>query len=167
MHGTKRPSNDSRKVVYWRTGSCAFQSHRTWKTWLFSYTSWTFKERQILDSSFACWCTQKPSSTRILRCIKTRPQNARCSPGGSAAIFETTSTTKSAIWKRRKLWLLGRSQVWMAVLQRSPRRNPQAASSSSTSHWPTSLWQTSWSSWQTTSSERWWWFRFPGKRSRK
>ena len=35
--------------------------------------------------------------------------------------------------------------------------------SSSTSHWPTSLWQASWSSWQTTSSERWWWFRFPGK----
>ena len=50
---------------------------------------------------------------------------------------------------------------------RVPRRNPPAASSSSTSQWPTSQWQTSWSSWLPTSSEKWWWFRFPGKNSRK
>ena len=39
---------------------------------------------------------------------------------------------------------------------RDPRRNPPAASSSSTSQWPTSKWQTSWSSWQPTSCETWW-----------
>ena len=50
---------------------------------------------------------------------------------------------------------------------REPRGNPSAASSSSTSQWPTSQWKTSWSSWQPTSSEKWWWFRFPGKNSRK
>ena len=74
---------------------------------------------------------------------------------------------------------------------REPRGNPPAASSSSTSQWPTSQWQTSWSSvcsqidlkclylarigrpdilwfvWLPTSSEKWWWFRFPGKNSRK
>ena len=40
---------------------------------------------------------------------------------------------------------------------REPRRNPPAAfsSSSSTSQWPTSQWQTSWSSWQPTPSEKW------------
>ena len=39
---------------------------------------------------------------------------------------------------------------------REPRRNPQAASSSSssTSQWPTSQWQTSWNSWQPSSSEK-------------
>ena len=35
---------------------------------------------------------------------------------------------------------------------RGSRRNPQAASSSSTSQWQTSRWQTSWSSWQPTAS---------------
>ena len=50
---------------------------------------------------------------------------------------------------------------------RVPRRNLQAASSSSTSQWPTSQWQTSWNSWQPTSSEKWWWFRFREKNSRK
>ena len=35
---------------------------------------------------------------------------------------------------------------------REPWGNPPAASSSSTSQWPTSQWQTSWSSWQPTSS---------------
>ena len=50
---------------------------------------------------------------------------------------------------------------------REPRRNPQAASSSSTSQWPTSQWQTMWSSWQPASSDHWWWFRFPGKNSWK
>ena len=34
---------------------------------------------------------------------------------------------------------------------REPRRNPSAASSSTTSKW-----QTSWSSWQPTSSDEWW-----------
>ena len=50
---------------------------------------------------------------------------------------------------------------------REPRWNPQAASSSSTSQWPTSQWQRSWNSWQPTPSEKWWWFRFAGKNSRK
>ena len=50
---------------------------------------------------------------------------------------------------------------------REPRGNPQAASSSSTSQWPTSQWQTSWNSWQPRSSEKWWWFLFPGRNSRK
>ena len=50
---------------------------------------------------------------------------------------------------------------------REPRGSPQTASSFSTSQWPTSQWQTSWSARQPTSSEKWWWFRFPGKNSRK
>ena len=54
----------------------------------------------------------------------------------------------------------------MAVLQRATE-NPPAASSSSTSQWPTSQWQTSWSSWKPTSSEKWWRFRFLGKNSSK
>ena len=45
---------------------------------------------------------------------------------------------------------------------REPRRNPPEVSSSSTSQW-----KTSWSSWQPTSFEKWWWFRFPGRYSRK
>ena len=49
---------------------------------------------------------------------------------------------------------------------REPRGHPQAASSS-TSQWPTSQWQTCWSSWQPTSSEKWWWFRIPGQNSGK
>ena len=49
---------------------------------------------------------------------------------------------------------------------REPRKKPPS-SSSSTSQRPTSQWQTSWSSWQPTSSETWWWFRFPGKNSKK
>ena len=40
--------------------------------------------------------------------------------------------------------------------------NPQTASSYSTSQW-----HTSWNSWQPTSSEKWWWFRFAGTKSRK
>ena len=54
------------------------------------------------------------------------PENARCSLGGNAAISETdtswtsaTSTTKSAMRRRRKLRLLCRSEDWMAVLQRA------------------------------------------------
>ena len=47
---------------------------------------------------------------------------------------------------------------------RKPRWNPPAASSSSSS---TLQWPTSWSSWQSTSCEKWWWFRCPGKNSRK
>ena len=50
---------------------------------------------------------------------------------------------------------------------REPRRNPLAASSSSTSQWQTSQWQTSRSSWHPTSSGKWWWFRFLGRNSRK
>ena len=48
---------------------------------------------------------------------------------------------------------------------RDPRWNPSAASSSSTSQWKNSQWQTSWSSWQPASSEKRWWFRFLGKNS--
>ena len=39
---------------------------------------------------------------------------------------------------------------------RGPRGNPSAASSSSTSQWQNSQWQTSWSSWYSTSSDTWW-----------
>ena len=39
---------------------------------------------------------------------------------------------------------------------RDPRGNPSAASSSSTSQWKNSQWQTSWSSRQPTSSDKWW-----------
>ena len=82
-------------------------------------------------------------------------KNDRCSLGGNATISETdtsrtstTSTTRSAIRRRRKLRFYVSSENWMAVLQRG--RNPPAASSSSTSQW-----QTSWSSWYFTSSEKW------------
>ena len=64
--------------------------------------------------------------SRICRCIKTMPENARCSPGGDrtnsdtdTSTTSTASTTKSAIRRRRKLRLLCRSQDWMAVLQRA------------------------------------------------
>ena len=50
---------------------------------------------------------------------------------------------------------------------REPGRTPPAACSSSTSQWQASQSQTSWSSWYPTSSEKWWWFRFPGRNSRK
>ena len=136
--GEWQPSDDTFKVVrtrripkviggaqYWRKRSHAFRSHRSWKTWLYSYTSWTVTERQTLDSSFECWWASKASSTatRICRCINTMLQNARRSLGGNATISETdtsrtsaTSTTRSAIRRRRKLRLLCRSQDWMAVL---------------------------------------------------
>ena len=39
---------------------------------------------------------------------------------------------------------------------REPRGHPPAAFSSSTSQWQTSPWQMSWSSWYSTSSEKWW-----------
>ena len=64
-------------------------------------------------------------------------------------------------------YYVDRKTGWRYYREREPRGNPQAASSSSTSQWPTSQWQTSWNSWQPTSSEKWWWFRFPGKNSRK
>ena len=57
--------------------------------------------------------------------LKTMPLNARRSLGGNATLSETdtsrtstTSTTRSAIRRRRKLRLLCRSENWMAVLQR-------------------------------------------------
>ena len=65
------------------------------------------------------------------------------------------STTKSAI-RRNFDTYFDRKTGWRYY--REPRRKPPAASSSSssTSQWPTSQWQTSWSSWQLTSSEKWW-----------
>ena len=39
---------------HWRKGNHAFRSHRSWKTRLHSYESWTAAERQTLDSSFEC-----------------------------------------------------------------------------------------------------------------
>ena len=76
--------------------------------------------------------------------IEAMPQNARCSPGGNAAISETdtsrtstTSTTRSAIRRRRKLRLLCQSEDWMAVLQRATVK-PAGSILSSTSQWPTS-----------------------------
>ena len=33
----------------------------TWKTWLFSYRSWTVTERQTFVSSYECWCAPKTS----------------------------------------------------------------------------------------------------------
>ena len=39
---------------------------------------------------------------------------------------------------------------------REPWRNPSASSSSSTSLWQNSQWQTSWSSWYFRSCDRWW-----------
>ena len=103
-----------------------------------------FLEMRRLNREFFMWCLKT-------RCLLVR----------NAAISETdtsrtskTSTTKSAIRTSRKLRLLCRSENWRYY--RELRGNPQA-SSSSTSHWPTSQWQTSWSSWQPTSSEKWWW----------
>ena len=116
------------KARCWRTRSHVFRSHRSWKTRLFSYDTWTVTERQTLDSSIECWWAPKASSTatRICRCIKTMPWNARRSLGGNATIYETdtsrtstTSTTKSAIRRRWKLRLLCRSEKWLAVLQRA------------------------------------------------
>ena len=99
------------------------------------------------------------------------PQNARRSLGGNATISETdtsrtsATSTKSAIRRRIKLRLLCRSENWMAALQRATEKQA-AASSSSISQWRTSQWQTSWNSRQPASSEKRWWFLFPGKNSR-
>ena len=136
---TWQPSDDTLKVArtrripkviggaqYWRKRNHALRSHRSWKTWFFSYTNWTVTERQTLGSFECCWAPETPSTaTRICRCVKTMPENARCSPGGNATIFDTdtsttstASTTKSGI-RRRKLRFLCRSQHWMSVSQRA------------------------------------------------
>ena len=67
--------------------------------------------------------------SRICRCSKTMPENARCSPGGDGtnsdtdtSTTSTASTTKSAIRRRRKLQLLCRSQDWMEVSQRATEK---------------------------------------------
>ena len=59
----------------------------------------------------------------------------------------TSTTTRSAIRRRRKLRSLCRETGWRYC--REPRGNPPAAFSSSASQWQTSQWQT-------TSSEKWW-----------
>ena len=113
---------------HWRERNYALRSHRSWTTWLHSYTSWTTTERFTLGSSFECWGVPKTSSTatRICRRIKTMLENAKCSSGGNrtnsdtgTSTTSTASTTKSTIRRRRKLRSQSRSQTWMAVLQRA------------------------------------------------
>ena len=89
---------------------------------------------------------------------------ARCSPGRNVTISETdtsrtsgTSTRRSAIQRRRKLGLLCRSENWMGVLQRATGKPVGSVLIQN------SLWQTSWSSWYSTSSDKWW---FLGRISR-
>ena len=83
-----------------------------------------------------------------------------CMLCGPKSLFDTLTWRKRNNLRdryvRRKLRLLCRSENWMAVLQRA-RGNPPAASSSSSStlHYPTSQKQTSWSSWYSTSFEKW------------
>ena len=49
------------EVQYWRKRNHALRSHRSWKTWLFSCTSWTVTERQTLGSSSECWWAPETS----------------------------------------------------------------------------------------------------------
>ena len=92
--------------------------------------------------------------------------------GGNETISETdasrtstTATTTSAIGRVWKLWFLCWSKIWWRYY-REPRGNlslllPPAAFSSSILQWQISR------SCQPTYSEKWWWFRFPGRNSKK
>ena len=79
----------------------------------------------LLTSAAPSSIETSSTATRFCRCIKTTPENARCSHGGDrtnsdtdTSTTSTASTTKSASRRRRKIQLLCRSQDWMAVLQR-------------------------------------------------
>ena len=87
---TWEPSDDSRNMVctweipkviggaqFGRNRSHVSRSHRTWKTRLYSYTSWTVAERQILDSSFECWWVPKASSSATMHWQCLKMQDAR------------------------------------------------------------------------------------------
>ena len=97
----------------------------------------------------------------VKQCIRMQDAHmaeAATISGSDPSTTSTASTTKSTIRKEEK------TSITMSIARldggttENHRRNPQAASSSSTStsQWPTSQWQTSWSSWQPTSSEKWW-----------
>ena len=73
--------------------------------------------------------------------------------------FSTTSTkteTRSTVRRKRKHFenYVGRKIGWRYYGE--PRGNPSAASSSSTSQWQGYQWRSNWSSWHSTSSEKWW-----------
>ena len=116
---------------------------------------------------------QKASSTetRICRCIQ------QCLKLQDAHLAETQQSLRPREHQQRQRedqqfeggenfdCYVDRKTGWR--YHREPRGNASAASSSSTSQWQNSQWQTSWSSWYSTSSEKWWWFRFLGRNSRK
>ena len=116
----------------WRKGSDAFRSHRSWKTRLYSYESWTVAERQTLDSSFECWWAQKP--------LRQRPEFAVASQNNALKC-------KMLTWRKQQRqrqdqqfeggenfdYHVDRKTGWRYY--REPRWNSSAASSSSTSQW--------------------------------
>ena len=134
-----KPSDDAFKVVrtrrilkvvggahFWRKRSHPLRSHRPWKTWLHSLTSWTVTESQTLGSSFECWWAPKTLRQRqefadvLKQFLKMRDAHlAETQVSDTDTSTSTASRTKSAIRRRRKLRLLCRSQDWMAVLQRA------------------------------------------------
>ena len=165
------------KARYRRKRSHAFRSHRSWKTRLYSSESWAVAERQTWILRLNADGPQKP--------LRQRPQFAaalkQCLKMQDAHLAEMQRSLRPIRPEHQQRQrqnqqfeggenfdcTVDRKTGWR--FHRGPRGNPPAASSSSSStmQWPTSQRQTSWSSWQPASSEKWWWFRFPGKNSRK
>ena len=76
---------------YWRKGSHALRSHRSWKTRLFSHTSRTVTERQTLDSSFECWWASETSLRESLdgrRALIVSLSQASLSPWRTWSVFQ-------------------------------------------------------------------------------
>ena len=81
------------------------------------------------ESSGTLYAKEVFRDETIIPRLYVMPENARCSPGGSATISETdtsrtstASATRSAIQRRRTLRVLCRSQNLMAVLQRATEK---------------------------------------------
>ena len=103
----------------------------------------------------------KPLHSRTMRSIAPwrytiLSPNERCSLGGNATISHCQRQNQQFEGGEHFDYCVGRKTGWRYYTE--PRRNPPAASSSSSPIWQrqTSQWQTSWSSSQPTSSEKRW-----------
>ena len=110
---------------------------------------------------FFVWMLMHPktssTATRICRCVKTMPENARCSPGGNKTNSDTDTSTTSTesvndkISKSKEM----KTSITMSIARldggiTEPRWNLPASPSSSSSP----LQRPSWSSWQPASTEK-------------
>ena len=138
---TREPSNDSRTMVCTRKILRFVGKAQHWRNKFMLYsrivlerhdhTATRAERRQnanhlVLRLSADGLQKTSLTGTRTCRCIKTMPENARCSPGANRTNSDTDTsttsaalTTRSTIRRRRKLRLQCRSQDWMAVLQRA------------------------------------------------